>query len=950
MALERIRIWFALVCIALTCAGSAAFAQQSGEGGELAQQYQAGMAAFQAGDFAKAAAELEAVINKAEFSPQMEPIFYTIGSAYFNAGDYKKAVAAFKKYQEKFPQGVHASEAAFAIAQCSLLTKDYNAAAAQFAALEKDPKMRDQALMAQAQALKESGKADQAAAVLEKVGGGELKSPQAIRGAMLLAQSYAQKGIADKAVGTITKLHQNIHLVDNIVELNALTVELGDQLYQKKLYADALECYRAAYRPEQIVRMQTERIASMQQAMENNIAAARADPSRIGQLGATNNQLKADIANAQKLLADFQKLPNVTPAIYIRLARCFFEIDKKWESIVVSQEILDRFPNAAEREPALFGIIVALADVNQPEKAMARCEEYLRDFKNGPNAETVGYLLGAVALQANDPRAAETYFGRMLETQQKGTYREQMRYLLANAKFMGGKHDEAAAEYKKYLSEYPKGQNVEDVNYRLALTALFSGKYEQAMNDLNAYMQKYPQGAFVTDAKYRLAVCKYAASLYDEVIKDCKTWEAEHPNNQQLGEVLSLLADSYAATDREAEAIDVYTRSYKIAATDEVMNYALFAASKLLQKRGEWEKVSKLFTEFIEEKPEHPSVITALYWIGKAKAREGQPDEAKRITADTIKKYIRDPQREPVEMLLTQLAQLCVRKKRPEPAPEGGAENAEAAAPTPTPAPQDPGAELDLLLGEADKDPNPTAQARVLFAKAELARLRRQPAEEAKNIARIAESFKPEDLSPMLLGRVADHLLEAKKLDRARDFYQRLMDEYPKSEYIDFAYNGLGEIALQKGDHNKALRYFTDATEKIAASTKLKDVTLGRGKALLAMGNLDEAKKVFEQVAAVREWRGEATAFSVYSLGEIEARRGRWAEANAYFQRVYVGYQKFLPWVAKAYMASGESFEKLGKMQEAANTYRELLRNEKLATFAEAQQARKKLEALGQQG
>jgi TolA-binding protein len=381
------------------------------------------------------------------------------------------------------------------------------------------------------------------------------------------------------------------------------------------------------------------------------------------------------------------------------------------------------------------------------------------------------------------------------------------------------------------------------------------------------------------------------------------------------------------------------------------MNYALFAASKLLQKRDEWQKVSKLFTEFIEEKPEHPSVITALYWIGKAKAREGQPDEAKRITADTIKKYIRDPQREPVEMLLTQLAQLCVRKKRPEPPPVvEGEQNVEQPAPTPSPAAEDPGAELDLLLGQADKDPHPTAQARMLFAKAELARLRRQPAEEEKNIGLIAEKFKAEDLSPMLLGRAADHLLAAKKVDKAREFYQRLMDEFPKSEYVDFAYNGLGEIALEKGDHNKALRYFTDATEKIGAVTKLKDVTLGRGKALLALGQLDEAKKVFEQVAAVREWRGEATAFSVYALGEIEARRGRWAEANAYFQRVYVGYQKFLPWVAKAYMASGESFEKLGKTQEAANTYRELLRNEKLAGFAEAQQARKKLEALGQQG
>jgi len=44
----------------------------------------------------------------------------------------------------------------------------------------------------------------------------------------------------------------------------------------------------------------------------------------------------------------------------------------------------------------------------------------------------------------------------------------------------------------------------------------------------------------------------------------------------------------------------------------------------------------------------------------------------------------------------------------------------------------------------------------------------------------------------------------------------------------------------------------------------------------------------------------------------------------------------------------GESFEKLGKTQEATNTYRELLRNQKLANFSEAIEARKRLEALGQ--
>ena len=143
----------------------------------------------------------------------------------------------------------------------------------------------------------------------------------------------------------------------------------------------------------------------------------------------------------------------------------------------------------------------------------------------------------------------------------------------------------------------------------------------------------------------------------------------------------------------------------------------------------------------------------------------------------------------------------------------------------------------------------------MIYAKAELARLRRQPAEEERNIAKIAE-FKPEDLSPVLLGRAGDYLLGKGKWDQAKPFYDYLMEDYPKSDYLDYAYNGLGEIAFQKKDLQTALRDFTDGTNKIAASTKMKELTVGQGKTLLALDRLDEAKKVFEQVASVREWRG----------------------------------------------------------------------------------------------
>ena len=935
---RRAQSLFTAILFASFAASSTAQEAQPAATPDLASAYNQAMIEFQAGNYAKAAIDLEALVARVEVSPQVEPIFYTIGSAYFNASDYAKAIAAFKNYQAKFPKGAHAGMVAFAIAQSNLLSKNFKDAAAQMAALESDAQLREQALLFEAEAFKASGKNDQAIGVLEKLVGAEIRNADAMRGATMLAQLYAQKGDGAKALRTLEAIHKKIGLVDNVIELNALTVDLGDKFYEKQQFKEALACYRYAYPREQIVKLQNDRIAAMQRQIEENLAAARANPAEITQLASRNNQLKEAIANGQKLLEEFQKLPTITPAIYLRLGRCFQELDRKWEAIVVYQEILDRFKDAPEREPALFGIIVALADVNQPQRAEERCEQYLRDFKNGPNAATVGYLLGAVALQAGDPKAAESYFGRILETQPKSTFREQIRYLLGNAKFMEGNYADAIAEYKKYLSEFPRGASAEDVSYRIALSALFAGKYQDAMTQLQSYVSKNPSGTFVSDAKYRLAVCKYAASLYDEVIADCQTWEKQFPNNPQLGEVLALLGDAYAASDREAAAIPVYIRSYQTATTDEVMNYSLFAASKLLQKQGDWDKVAELFSGFVKDKPDNPTVISALYWIGKAKAHEGKIDEAKQLAADTIKKYISDPNRDAVEQLITQLAQLCVKKKKP-----AELENAPPTAPE-----VDPGAEFDQVLGSAANDDSPTAKARILFAKAELARLRRQPAEEEKNLARIATEFKPEDLSPLLLGEAADYLLSKGKFDQAAGFYQRLLDDFPKSQMVDYAYNGLGEIACQKKDYPKALKYFSDGTEKIAAAQKLKDISVGRAKTLLALGKLDEAQKAFEQIASVREWRGEATAFSVYSLGQIAGKRGKWAEANAYFQRVYVGYQKFLPWVAKAYLASAESFEKLGKTQEATNTYRELLRNEKLANFAEAAEARKRLEALGQ--
>lgn len=929
---------------------------------EAAKAAMDGMGAFGKGDYQAAVTALNTAITKAQPGPGLESIYFTLGAAYFNLKDYPNAVTTLEKFLSLYPKSARVPDAVFSIGQASLLNNDFEKAAASFKQLERLPGYRDQVLFFEGSAYKQAGKLDQAIAAFEQLVANGIKSTNGANAAIQLVALYGKKKDFDKASAMVTQIRHNMSFVDNIMTLNNEAVSLGDELLEDGMAKEALECYALVKSRAQVIQFQTDRLQGMQKRIEDNKAAVLSQPTRVIQLNAESDQLRAQIAEGTKMLAEFQKLPDFTPQLLFRIGRAYYQMQSRWEAIVAYGELVKKFPDSDLAEQAMFAEIVASSEANRATKTQELCQQYLKKYPTGKNASAVGYLLGATALQANDTQGAVTWFGKMLDEQPASTFREEMLLQLGNAYFGLGKYEDAQKQYDRYKTDYPNGKHIEEAVYRTALCSLFAGKYENAMNAVNDYITKYPNGNYVMDAKYRLDVCKYAAQLYDEVITDCRAWEKQYGRDPMLGEVLALLADALAGSGKEDEAVDVYARAAQLATTDEVVGYSLGSAEKILQKKGEWDKIGSMYQDFVNKHPESTSVVTAVYWISKAQVHDGKVDEAKKFIADTIKKYIDDPKADKVEQLIMQLAQLCVRKKpaaapaaSASPAASGTGAAVAAASPvaTATPAPAatpaiDPGAELDALLGSSEKDQSSTARSRILFAKAQLALMRKQIPEEEKNFQAIADKFKPEDLSPMLLAQVGDYLLSKGQNDKAAAFFNQLMDVYPKSDVLDYAYNGLGEIAFRNKQYEQALKLFSDAIDKAGASTKLKDVTLGKAKALFELDKLDDAKKIFQQVASMREWRGESTAQSMYYLGKIAEKQNQLPEAIASYQRVYVAYGRFPQWVAKAYISSAECFGKLGKSQEEMNTYREMLRNEKVANLPETEIARKRLQDAGQ--
>lgn len=907
---------------------------------EVIERYRSAMEAFGRGEFPTAISTFEDLISRGVGGPALENVRFSLAAALYNAKDTKKALQKFQEFAKSFPQNPKAQDALLAVANCQIALGDNRAASLTLTSLIKaGGANKDQALVLNASILRSAGKLDEAASLVKPIISAGIRAPETVRAAMLLASIEASKGNREGALQIATLLHGRSDLIENPAELNALAYEIGDVFLKEKDYPRALQSYALIWSREEMIALQQSRGLSLAKQIEGNIALAKSEPTRVAEIIDTNNGLRNAFESAKVAIADLEKSPKSLISLRLRQARCYQEAGRHWEAVLLLESALDSREKEGMEE-LLFSLGSSHAEIGNREDSLTALNRLLHEFPSGKTSDSARYLQGVQLLQNNRYEEAATAFLRLLENSPKSPIADQAQFLLANACFALAQFSKAIEHYHQYQKSYPKGDHIEESGYRISLCHLSLGDYAKALESFESYTKKHPNGTFAGDASYRIAACYYAAKQYDTVIELCDRWETAFGLPSLRGEVFALKGDALAAKEMRLEATLAYRQAVELGSTDEIVQYALFEANKQLQRLGHWEQSAEMFKAFIASRPEHPAVVGATFWLTKAMVKQGKTEEAKRYLADQIVKYLPDQTRDAVEQLLSQLAQLC--SKRP---------NIPSSV-TPPPSPieskpqtaYDPVGEMSRFLDPNSLPDTPLVRARIAFVRSELARLTKHPEEADKIIDSLCDHEDATGLSASLLAHCGDRLLERGNLEKATRFYRELMKAFPKSELLDYAYNGLGQIALREGNFEGSIRLFEDAIDKAGASTKLKDVTLGKGRALLMMGKLDEARPIFEQVASTREWRGESTAEAVFLIGEVLFKKNDYAAAVQYFQRVFVAYQRYLPTVAKAYLRAADCFEHLGAPEKAQAHLRELLRKDKkFSQFPESEIARKRL-------
>ncbi len=961
-----------LLTLSLSLMGPLLHAEDSPE--EIFKQ---GGTAFQAGDFAGAAKKFEAVLGMGPQGENLELILFTLAATYYNQKDLPKSEEYFKRVVTEFPNGKQKSKALVSLSQIQSQSGRKEEAAKTLAqAAECGGDLGDRARFAQVSLLMEAGKTDEAVKVLQKLIAAGIKDDQSVQAAMALTEIEAKRGNLDEALKLLDRLQAASNIIDNPLQLDMLAVRIGDGLLAKGERQKALRMY-AIVRPTDVVTgLQKDRIAAMEKTILDNKASLQTNPKAFMEVNAANARIAKDIEDLKKSLDQYAKLPDTTSAIRLRQAKAYDELDLKWETILIWENLIGA-KDPKIREDALFSIASAYCALVRPNEAVPALDRYMGEYPSGKYAAQAGFLKGAVALEAGDFAKAETVFSTALDKAPDSPLAGDMQFLMGNTQFAQAadpekkdKYKQAIESYKKYLAKYPSGRFAEEAQYRLPLCYFMIGGqegYTKALEGFQSFVKKNPQAQYVGDSEYRIALCYNAAEKYDEVIKRCDEWRSKHGGEPMQAEVMALQGDAYAAKEMPAESAAAYRKSVDLSDSEEVLKYSLFEANKQYQKLNRWDEIAEMFSGFAALHPDHPAATAAVYWVSKAKIKDGKAEEAKQYLAETILKTINDRKKDAVEQLLAQLAQTCSKRIRPplvakegtpaaSPAPSAPAStNAVAgqeAPPRPTPAPTPPydsDADFAKYLNEtnvAAVGTNSLAKARLRYAQAELAGFTKRQERQKELMASIYREFPADQLSAMLLAQCGEIALEKGELDKSEAFYKELMTSFPKSDLLEYAYCGMGEVSLARDQPAEALRWFDDAVEKANADAKLAQVTYGKGKAQLGMGKLDAAKKTFEEVAGNKEWRGEVTARALLSLGELEEKRGNTAAAIQYYQRVFVAYQRYPDVVVTAYLKAADGFIKLGEPAKAAAHLREMLSKPRLAQIPRAAEASKKLEGL----
>ena len=708
-----------------------------------------------------------------------------------------------------------------------------------------------------------------------------------------------------------------------------------------------------------------EELQSQEQATTRNLYPLIAVQSRLAQVE----------AEREAALSAF----DYNEGLQYRIAQLLAQMDMLYESYWAYDKLLKDYPTSENAPIALYSTSSIAAELGLTERAIEKGKELLNQFPEFQYSPETALNLAYVYEQNQD---IENMLGVLQDAIDRNIVTRKERdkghafFLMGYANLFLDDVETAGLWFDRVRTEVPKSRHAVDARYWAAYSLMFTDDYPEAITQLEAFLAAHPNSRYAMDATYRLALARFGSGDLEGTRTAAEAFIKAYPDSTLRGEAHNLLGDVYGALGLLDEALDAYKLVEVFTSKPGQVHSAVFNAGRILEADARWPDLIDHFQRYLNRYGEDGFYTRAVYEMGKGYKNSGKTDAVLELYWETFQRFANDPNALGADMILKdyvkEVQEKYIRETTGELANDRAIARKRADS---TPEAQEAWNQLsreeqtaELANRErrekrqAEQDRiNATEQAKQhvisilgeelrqgddLITRDLRLRYAMMLAGDATSEPVLISRKMVEAGSPDVLLWLGDLLEQRDNLALAALAYQRVMEDFPDTPATVTSYVKLGTLEFDQGNLDRAMDLFTTVYENYPTSEWTGKAVIRMGDILFRQEQYEEAAVRYEEVVLVREWKGPLWPEALYKNGLSILRGGDTTKAFAYFQRVYVLYASHTEWAARAYLESGKCLELLNRQSEAAQTYREMLKNPALADTPAGIQATKRLSML----
>jgi len=447
--------------------------------------------------------------------------------------------------------------------------------------------------------------------------------------------------------------------------------------------------------------------------------------------------------------------------VHFLLAESAYEINdvklakSSYRSVIVSKA------SAAPREDALYGSSWLLYENNESEQALKDINLLLKDFPETAYKESAIQLKGKILRQLNRLEEAKTFLSSGISAMDKGNG-EAIILDLAKIETELNNPDKALELYNKLLSDFPNTELRGMVTYEKGWLYMGMDKPNEAFLMFKAYERSNPQGEFIHDVEYVMGELAYSKSKFADAIS---YYEKSKSIERYKDRSFYKMAWSYLELDNPKAAAETFATLVKDCPESSLNIESMYREGQAWLQALDFEKAQQSLSLYVERGKQDPFFGDALCDLGRVYEKQGLVDKALDIYSNYTTLF---PKGEQISEVSFRIAMLNIQSEK----------YAEARS------------FLKSTLSVLSHPLAPEAQ----YREGECFFLEERYNEAIGAFLKTEKYGFGEEWQAAALFKIAQSHRMLQNTNRAKEYLERLMSRFPKSEYISKAMEELRKL------------------------------------------------------------------------------------------------------------------------------------------------------------